>query len=606
LTVDLDRGQAERRAFPEELARQFLGGRGVNAWFLTREDADDLLVMSCGLLTGTAAPSSSRLHISARSPLTGLLGSSNVGGYLGAELRSYGVRTLMIRGRAEHPSYLYLDGERAEIRDASYLWGLDTRAATAALQAALHAELGAEARVALIGPAGENQVRYACLLTGARRAAGRTGMGAVMGRKNLKAIAVCGARTRFEASEEARQAVRVYARRVRDAPRYEAWSRYSNSNLVTWANEKGLLATRNYQDVRFEGADRIDGTRLIDYVTRARTCHRCPVHCKAEIEIREGRYAGTRGERPEIEPIIALGSKCGVDDPEAVLYLYNLAATLGLDVISLGGVLSFGMELTQRGILSTEDTDRLALEWGNAEAMAQMAERIARREGFGAVLAEGVRRAAEIIGRGAAAYAYHGKGLELTGYDPRGGMGTALGYAVSTRGGDFASVYAVPEYRWGPEEGRAWFGSPAAVDRLDIAAKGAMVKRSMLVSAAVDALGLCKVPVLSVVGDFSLENEAELCSVLTGRELSAGDLLHVGERTVNLERLYNLRHGASRADDDLPDRFVEERVASPGPTQGMTVDIRPMVADFYAAMGWDEEGRPTAETLARLGIDVQE
>jgi aldehyde:ferredoxin oxidoreductase len=183
-------------------------------------------------------------------------------------------------------------------------------------------------------------------------------------------------------------------------------------------------------------------------------------------------------------------------------------------------------------------------------------------------------------------------------------MGTALGYAVSTRGGDFASVYAVPEYRWSPEQGQAWFGAPAAVDRLDTAGKGAMVKRSMLVSAAVDALGLCKVPVLSVVGDFSLENEAELCSALTGQAWSAADLLRVGERTVVLERLYNLRHGASRADDDLPDRFVEERIASAGPTQGMTVDLQPMVADFYAAMGWDEEGRPTAETLARLEIDL--
>jgi aldehyde:ferredoxin oxidoreductase len=397
--------------------------------------------------------------------------------------------------------------------------------------------------------------------------------------------------------------VREYARRIRASSRYETFSRYSNSAFVTWADEQGLLATRNYQDVHFEGAGRIDGTRLIEYVTRARSCHRCPVHCKAEIEIREGRYAGTRGERPEIEPIIALGSKCGVDDPEAVLYLYNLCATLGLDVISLGSVLSFAMELTQRGILGPDETDGLALEWGNAEAMAQMTGRIARREGFGAVLAEGVQRAAEIIGRGAAAYAYHSKGLELTGYDPRGGMGTALGYAVSTRGGDFASVYPTPEYRWTPEEGQAWFGAPAAVDRLDTTGKGALVRRTMIVSAAVDALGLCKVPVLSLVGDYSLAHEAELLSALTGEAWSAQALLRVGERIVNLERLYNLRRGASRADDDLPDRFVEERVTSPGPTAGMTVDLQPMVVDFYAAMGWDEKGRPTAETLARLGIE---
>jgi len=606
LSVDLTTGQVERRAFPEALAQRHLGGRGVNAWYLAHDEADDLLVLSCGLLTGTAAPSSSRLHISARSPLTGLLGSSNVGGYLGAALRAAGIRTLLIRGRAARPSYLALDGERAELRDASHLWGLDTRATTAALQA----ELGDAVRLAAIGPAGENGVRYACLMTGTRHAAGRTGIGAVMGAKNLKALAVAkrpalsGARARPETSEKARQAARQYAARIRASPRYETYARYSNTTFVTWADEMGVLATRNYQAVHFDGAAQIDGKRLIEYVTRSRTCHRCPLHCKAEIEVREGPYAGTRGERPDIEPIIALGSKCGLEDPEAVLYLYNLAGTLGLDVISLGGVLAFAMELAQRGILSTEDTDGLALEWGHAEAIAQMTERIARREGLGAVLAEGVKRAAEIIGRGAAAYAHHSKGLELTGYDPRGLMGSALGYAVSTRGGDFTSVYAAPEYRWGPEQGRAWFGTPAAVDRLDSAGKGALVRRSMLVSAAIDALGLCKVPLLSVVGDFSLENEAELVSALTGWNLSAGDLLRAGERTVNLERLYNLRHGASRADDDLPDRFVEERVAGPGPTQGMTVDLQPMVADFYAAMGWDEEGRPTAETLVRLGIDL--
>ncbi len=603
MSADLASGQIERRAFPEQLVHRHLGGRGVNAWYLAHDDADDLLVMSCGLLTGTAAPSSSRLHISARSPLTGLLGSSNVGGYLGAALRAAGARSLLIRGRAASPCWLYLDGERAELRDASHLWGLDTRETAAALQA----ELDGEARLAVIGPAGENEVRYACLMTGTRHAAGRTGIGAVLGAKHLKALAV-GKRpaigTRPEPSEEQRQAVRDYAARIRASPRYETYARYSNSTFVTWADEMGVLATRNYQDVHFPGAAQIDGKRLIEYVTRSRTCHRCPLHCKAEIEVREGPYAGTRGERPDIEPIINLGSKCGLDDPEAVLYLYNLAGTLGLDVISLGGVLAFAMELAQRGILSTEETDGLALEWGNAEAMAQMTVRIARREGFGAVLAEGTKRAAEIIRRGAAACAHHSKGLELTGYDPRGLMGSALGYAVSTRGGDFTSVYAAPEYRWGPEEGRAWFGTPAAVDRLDTAGKGALVKRSMLVSAAIDALGLCKVPLLSVVGDFSLENEAELSSALAGWELSADDLLRAGERTVVLERLYNLRHGASRADDDLPDRFVEERVPGPGPTRGMTVDLQPMVDDFYSAMGWDEQGRPTAETLARLGIEV--
>jgi aldehyde:ferredoxin oxidoreductase len=620
LTVDLTTEEIALADFPEDLARRFLGGRGVNAWFLAQHvDAgtdplgpENVLVFSCGLLTGTQAPSSSRLHVGARSPLTGLLGSSNVGGYFGAELRAAGVQTLLIRGRAQRPVMLWIDGDRGvlpsasggpggvELRDATHLWGLDSRVATGLLQA----ELGQAVKLAVIGAGGENLVRYACIMTGTRHAAGRTGMGAVMGAKNLKAIAVRGRKWRGEKDEKVRQSVREYAEKIRTAPRYETYARFSNTNFVNWADEFGVLATRNYQRVHFEGADRIDGQRLIDYVTRSRSCYRCPVHCKAEIEIPEGRYGGTRGERPDIEPIINLGAKCGLDDPEAVLYLYNLAGTLGIDVISTGGVLAFAMELYQRGILSPEDTDGIELTWGNAEAMEAMMKRIARRQGFGAVLAEGTRRAAQIIGQGAEAYAHHSKGLELTAYDPRGLMGSALGYAVSTRGGDFTSVYAAPEYRWGPEQGREWFGTEQAVNRLSVEGKGRLVKRSMIVSAVLDALGICKVPVLSVIGDFSLENEAALTAALTGWDLDAEALALAGERIVNLEKLFNLRHGAGREDDDLPDRFTEERVTDPGPTQGMTVDTRKLVADFYAAMGWDERGRPTPEKLGELGLEA--
>jgi aldehyde:ferredoxin oxidoreductase len=556
LSVDLSSGEILRQDLPAAVTRQFLSGRGINAWLIAQHvepDSDPFaqesaLVLSCGLLTGTAAASSSRLHVNAISPLTGLLGSSNAGGYFGAELRAAGVQTLLVRGRARCPVTLCIDGEQVELREASHLWGLDTRAATEALQ---H-ELGTKSKLMVIGPGGENLVRYACIMTGTRHAAGRTGMGAVMGSKNLKAIAVRGQIHRFEHDRATSALLRDYVDKVRASPRYETWARFSNTALVTWADEAGLLATHNYRQVHFEGAERIDGRRLIDYVTRPRSCHRCPVHCKAEIEIREGPYAGTKGERPDLEPIINLGSKCGVDDPEAVLYLYNLAGELGIDAISTAGALAFAMDLYERGIISGEDTDGVELTWGNAEAMATMMNSIALREGFGAVLAEGVRRAAELIVRGAGAYAYHSKGLELTGYDPRGGMGTALGYAVSTRGGDFTSVYAVPEYRWAAEQGREWFGSEKAVDRLSVEGKGQLVRRSMVVSAALDALGLCKVPVLSIVCDYSLRDEAALTAALTGWEATADELALAGERIVNAERLINLRLGANVADDDLP------------------------------------------------------
>ena len=608
LVVDLETEEVSWADLPEALARRFLGGRGINAWFLTQHvgrgtdplGPENVLICSCGLLTGTAVPSSSRLHLGARSPLTGLLGSSNVGGYLGAELRAAGVQALIIRGRARRPVTLCIEGDRVELRDATHLWGLDSRATTESLRA----ELGQAFKLAVIGVAGENLVRYACIMTGTRHAAGRTGLGAVMGSKNLKAIAVRGDKRPGETGDAVRKLVREYAGRIRHSPRYAAYARFSNSNCITVGNDLGLLGTRNFQHVRFAGADRIDGKKLIEYVKRPRSCYRCPLHCKAEIEITEGRYEGTRGERPDIEPIANLGAKCGLDDPEALLYLYNLAGTLGMDAISTGGVLAFAMELYQRGILSLEDTGGVELTWGNAEAMEIMMKRIAQREGLGAVLAEGVRRAAQIIGREAEPYAYHSKGLELPGYDPRGAMGTALGYAVSTRGGDFTSVYAVPEFRWGPEQGREWFGTERAVDRLSVEGKGQLVKRAMIVSVIMDALGICKMALLSVVGDFCLEKEAALTAALTGWDVDAEELALAGERIVNLEKLFNLRHGAGSEVNDLPDRFTEERVPDPGPTQGMTVDIQSLVSDFYVAMGWDEKGFPTWEKLRELDLET--
>ena len=606
----------------EELASRFLGGRGLNARQLLERvgpgtdplGPENVLILSCGLLTGTQAPASSRLHVGARSPLTGLLGSSNVGGHFGAELRAAGFQSVLIRGRAERPVVLWLHDGRVEIRDADDLWSLDAWATQGHLQENLgeQSEIGnrkPKIRVMAIGPGGENGVRYACIMTDRGHAAGRTGMGAVMGSKNLKAIAVRSGKRHPESvegrrnlqDEKVRALVKQYVRQIRNAPRYDTYARYSNSAYVTWAREEGLLSTRNYRQTQFEGAERIDGRQIIKYVTRPRSCHRCPVHCKADLKVPSGRFA-TEGDRPDIEPIVALGSKCGLDDVEALLYLYNLAGQLGIDVISTGGVLAFAMELYERGILTDDDTGGVALTWGNAEAMETVMRQIARREGLGDVLAEGVQRAAQLIGQGAEQYAFHSKGLEMTAYDPRGALGTALGYAVSTRGADFTSVYAIPEYRWDAAQGREVFGTEKAVDRLSIEGKGALVKRSMIVSAILDSLGLCKVPILSVVGDFSLENEAALASALAGWPLTAADLLTIGERILNAERLFNLRHGATRADDDLPDRFTEEPLPD-GPTQGMTVPIQPMVRDFYAAMGWDAEGRPTLEKLRELGLE---
>jgi aldehyde:ferredoxin oxidoreductase len=412
-----------------------------------------------------------------------------------------------------------------------------------------------------------------------------------MGSKNLKAIVIEHHPERESVSAEVRELSRQYALSIRNAERYDIYSTYSNSAYLNWANEIGILGTRNFQDVQFEGAEKIDGSELQRYVKKAKSCHRCPVHCKAEIRIDHGRFAQLVGERPDIEPLMAFGPKIGIDDPEAVLYLYALANTLGIDVISTGGVIAFAIDLYQRGLLNGDDTGGLALDWGDVEAIANLMGQIAAREGLGDVLADGVRLAAERIGRGAEQYAYHSKGMELPGYDPRGAQGTALGYAISNRGADFTSVYTTLEFRWTPEQGRETFGTEKAVDRLSPEGKGVLVRHVAIVSAILDSLGICKVPALSVVGDFSLQKEAELAAALSGWDLTAEELFDAGLRIVNAERRFNLACGLSSRDDDLPDKFVEERVPS-GPTQGRVVDLDTMLRDFYAAMGWDEEGRP--------------
>jgi aldehyde:ferredoxin oxidoreductase len=283
-----------------------------------------------------------------------------------------------------------------------------------------------------------------------------------------------------------------------------------------------------------------------------------------------------------------------VDDPETVFYLFNLTNAYGIDCISTGGVLAFAMELYEHGILTAEDTGGLALNWGDAEAAITLTHQIGQREGLGAILADGVRGAAEQIGRGAERYAYHSKGLELPGYEPRSAQGTALAFAISSRGADYASVYPSLEWFWTPEQSRRVFGSEQAVDPYSPVGKGTMVRYASMVSAALDALGICKVPVLSVLGDFSLEPEARLMSALTGWDLTPDRLFEVGSRIITAERRINLSYGLTAQDDTLPDLFLKKPLTS-GPTEGMTVALDEMRRDYYAAMGWDADGIPAPD-----------
>jgi aldehyde:ferredoxin oxidoreductase len=439
---------------------------------------------------------------------------------------------------------------------------------------------------------------------GADHAAGRTGMGAVMGAKHLKAIMVHGSRLKEKMDSATSKLVKEYIHKVKaSASRYRDYSTWGSSGDILELHQMGLLGTRNYRMMQFDGAKNIDGRNLAKYVTRKTSCHRCPVHCKAKVEIPAGKYKELKGGRPEYETVIDLGALCGLGDPEALLYLSNLCNRLGLDSISTGSVIAFAMDLFDRGILTREDTDGLDLTWGNAEAMETLMIRIAEREGIGNVLAGGVRRAAEIIGKGAEEFAYHVKGVEIYGGDPRGMMGTALSYAVSLRGGDFTSVYPVPEFRYTPEQAEAEFGTKEAVDYRATRGKGVLVRKCLLVSAVIDSLGICKVPALTIIGDFDLEKEAALTRALTGLDLSAADMFEIGERIVNLQKLINLKLGATAADDTLPDKFMHQPITN-GPASGRRVrELKSMVGEFYRSMEWDEDGVPTPQKLKELGIE---
>ena len=612
LDIDLTTETWKLAEYPEDLARKYLGGRGFNVHVLYDQlpvnvdplGPENLLIFSCGLLTGTAAPSSARLHINALSPLTGVLGSSNIGGDFGARLRSNGIQTVIVRGKAAKPVYLWIDGDSIEIRNAKSLWGLDTWET----QDRLEAEFGGnKIKVLTIGPGGENGALFGCIMSDRDHAAGRTGMGTVMGSKNLKAIVVKkqSHKIPFLSNGKLNEAIQRYIWQMKHSPHYEGLSKNGGAGYVKWADELGILATRNYRENTFEAAERIDGKNLKDNIIRRRSCHRCPVHCKADLEFTRGKLKGMPAVRPEFEPMLSLGSKCGLSDLDILVFLDNLCSRLGLDNISAGNAIAFAMDLFERGIISLEDTGGLDLTWGNGDAMETLIRQMAALKGFGKILAKGVRRASQLIGRGADHYAPHVKGLELSGYHPNNIMGTALGYAVASRGADFNDVFATLEYKWLPVEGTKAPGASKTANLKSIHGKAELVRRSMIIVTVLDSLGLCKVPAICLICAYDLVGESEVAAAITGWPLDASALFISGERIVTLERLFNLKHGASAADDRLPDMFFDKDYNAGEQPSKPHAWMEPMIRKFYDVMGWDEQGHPTPEKLAELGLFVR-
>ena len=593
LSIDLTTSVITELSISPESVRYYLGGRGLGLRYLydhLPENTDPLgpeniLGLWTSSLMGTGAISMVKLCGVTISPLTGTILMSLMGGYFGPELRFAGVDGLIFHGRSEKPVYLLVKEGVAELRSAEELWGMTTRETAGKITK----DLGLKRiQIASIGPAGENLVSFASIMHEGD-AMGRGGIGAVMGSKNLKAIAASGkARPDLAHPDRYQKAVKRIAKVYAESEAIALFGSTGTTQHVDGLNLKRMYPTRNFQDGRFENYQHVNADALYDkYVQKRVTCQGCAVRCRRISSNKEGPYAGTETEGPEYETLWGFGGLCGNISLDAIIEANELCLEYGLDTISAAGVISFGMECYENGLISSKETGGIQLEFGNHRAMIDLLHQIARKEGLGGILADGSKRAAERIGKNAGEYAMQVKGMELAGYDPRNAKGMALGYATSPRGGCHERGYLTVET----------VGFPPGVDRLAYEGKGELVKVAQDTVAVKDSLSFC---VLSSAGT-SLDDLAELFSAATGFELSPPDLLEAGERINNLERLFNIREGFSRADDSLPRRFLKDPILD---NQGnpQTVDLERLLDMYYLSRGWDQEGHPLPETLDRLGL----
>ena len=587
--------------------RRYFGGRGFISYYLLRElkpgtdplSSENKLVFAAGVVTGAPVGGSGRNSVGAKSPLTGAYGDAEVGGYWGAELKQAGYDAIIVDGRAESPVYLWIKDGEVEIRDASHLWGKTT----AETQEIIRSDVGEPlARTAIIGQAGEKLVRYACILNDVTHAAGRTGMGAVMGSKNLKAIAVRGHNRLTLASPDA---VATLAKWLRDVVGIVMGGFQAQGTAVGLRalNKEGGLPTRNFQQGVFEDADKISGRAMKESILVGRgSCYACPVRCKREVSVSEPYQVDSVYGGPEYETLASFGSSCGIDDLAAIAKANELCNAHGLDTISAGAVVAFAMECFERGILSERDTGGLKLNFGNASAMVQVVDMIARREGIGDILAEGVARAASRIGKGAEEFALHVKGQEIPMHEPRYKQGLGLGYAISPKGADHTmSVHDSMYASEGPllEETKALgILEPLALDDLS-PAKVRMVVYHSCWQHLLDCLVMCNFM------PFNYRQVEELVCGVTGWNSTVYELMKVGERCLAITRAFNIREGLGRKDDLLPQRFFTPLPS--GPLQGVGIDkdkFEQAKATFYSMLGWDKiDGVPGLGKLQELGIE---
>ena len=589
--------------------RRYLGGTGFIGYFLLKEvprgadplGPDNKLIFATGPITGVPVAGGGRNSVGAKSPLTNLYGGGEVGGYWGAELKHAGYDAIIIEGKPKNPVYLWINDGEAEIRDARHLWGMTT----GECEKLIKEELGDRSiRVAQIGPAGENLVRFACVINDLRDACGRSGIGAVMGSKQLKAIAVRG-HQKVELADA--EAISSMAKWFRD--------NFSNnrllSNLSTRGtagdfvafNRIGSLPTRNFQEGVFDGASKISVEAMeAGALKERRGCYACPVQCKAVVSV-SGQYnVDPAYGGPEYETQAALGSLCGVDELEAILKGNELCNANGLDTISTGVTIAFAMECFEHGILTEKDSGGLALNFGNAEAMVKLIEMIACKEGFGKVLAEGSARAAQAIGKEAEEFAMHVKRQEIPMHEPRWKHGLGLGYIIHPAGADHNDNIHdnLFEKRIANELNSLGVFEPLPVSDLS-SAKVRLLHYGSTWRHMLNCLVICNF----INYNLTAQQVVDLVRATTGWPTSVFELMKVGERCIQMTRAFNIREGMAKDEDKLPGRFFTPLRS--GPLQGIKIgkeDLEKARDIYYDMAGWNKEsGAPTLGKLQELGIE---
>lgn len=604
LRVDLSSARISEEAIKEEDCKMFLGGSGIATKYLWDEvpkrtdplGPDNELIFMTGPLTGTESPSAGRYVVVTKSPLTGFWGEANSGGNWGVHFKISGFDGAIFTGISAKPVYLVIDEGKAELKDASKIWGKSVIETTNLIKV----ELGDDFEVACIGVGGENLVKYACIINDLHRAAGRCGVGAVMGSKKLKAIAVRGSQEIKVANKEKFSEVsKTNYDLINESMLKITLETYGTAMATDLINVRGGFPTRNWQTGVFPDIEIISGITLAEtLLTDRKHCYACPISCGRVSVVKSGPYA-CKGEGPEFETIGAFGGMCALESLEAVTLAHNLCDDYGLDVISAGSTIAFTMECYEKGILTKDQTDGLDIKFGDPDVVIKLIPKIARREGIGDLMAEGTMRMAKKLGKGSEKFAMHVKGLELPGYDPRAAKICGLAFATANRGGDHITAYV---------EGPAFIDIPFLCVEdskiedplIEDPREALIVKNLEDANTVFDAMGTCKFMGMALAA----QDWVDMIANCVGWDMTVDDFRKTGERIYNLSRAFSVREGCTRADDSLPLRLYEEPMPE-GAAEGHRVEkMDEMLDAYYEFRGWDKKaGKPTPEKLKELGLD---